>query len=130
MTAREQQINAQLGDSVTMQFSISAFIVLDTTIDFWFSPQCLCGGPITYYTFTCSSTEHRITVMEGVEVTIFCSAARLSLTVANVTEQAFGDYIVSVITREANIILYSDTAFSNLTRVSNTIYQNYGNVMI
>lgn len=68
--------------------------------------------------------------MEGVEVTIFCSAARLSLTVANVTEQAFGDYIVSVITREANIILYSDTAFSNLTRVSNTIYQNYGNVMI
>lgn len=114
MTAREKQINARVGESVVMNFSISTFLT-DVQIGFWFTPQCQCSGPIMPYTFTCNSTEHRVT-MEGVNITIFCSAARVKVTVGNVTQQAFGDYTVSITNSDNGTEI--DRAISSLKQVS------------
>lgn len=117
MTAREQQINARIGESVVMNFSISTFLT-EVQIGLWFTPQCQCSGPIMPYTFTCNSTEHRVT-MEGVNITIFCSAARVKVTVGTITQQAFGDYAISISNSDNETEI--DRAISSLKQVSYTL---------
>lgn len=121
MTAREQQINARIGESVVMNFSISTFLT-EVQIGFWFTPQCQCSGSIMPYTFTCNSTEHRVTI-EGVNITIFCSAARVKVSVGNVTQQAFGDYAVSISNSDNQTEI--DRAISSLKQVSYTLQYYY-----
>ena len=114
MTAREGIIGAKIGDSAIIQFSISAFLLENLRIEFQFIPECRCTDVLPFY-FTCHGTEHRV-VIEGVEIIIFCSMARLNITVANVTQGAFGDYVISV-TNILDGVTYYDVAFSNLTLV-------------
>ena len=113
VTAAEQQVDAAIGDSVAMQFSISTFVLSsEIELDFWFTPQCQYEGPTMPYTFTCNGTEHDVT-MEGVEVMISCSKARVTVSVADLNERAFGDYVVSISVSET----LNDLASTTLTLV-------------
>ena len=123
LTAKAPQIKAKLGDIVTMQFSISTFVMQagDITFGFHFIPHdCQCDSPLLSRSFTCNNEIH-VAVGEGIEVTIRCSAARLNLTVANMTQQGFGDYIVSVSASETH---GNAVAFTNLTMVSIELLHN------
>ena len=96
-----------------MQFSVSTFVIESLQLEFWFKPECQCGGDTTPYEFPCDDIQHSIE-KAGIMIDIVCHAARLNVTVSNVTREAFGDYVVSITTSEAG----SDVAFSNLTLVS------------
>ena len=112
-----------------MQFSISTYLMQaeDAVLDFQFIPhECQCSSPLLTFSFTCNNEEYQIE-REGVEVLIHCSAARLNLTVANVTQQAFGDYIVLVSASETH---GGAIAFTNLTMVSNVLLHNGGIIII
>ena len=103
-----------IGSSVTLQYYISISTVQVPQIELQFVPECQCSEDESPHIFTCTGEDQRVTLGGGVDITVSCSAGRLNVTVWNVTEEALGKCMVSVITNETE----SDTDFTNLRLVS------------
>ena len=106
-------IGANIGDSVTMQFFISTFIIQSLSIEFLFTSECQCTDPAMPYELTCNSIQYSV-MMGGVQIDIVCSKARINVTVLNVTQEAFGDYMISITSSETD----GDVAYTSLAPVS------------
>lgn len=113
ITARQETIAAIIGDSVTIQFYISALIYQSFSIKLSFVPECQCSMVTPPHSIVCDGAEESIT-MVGIKIMTVCFAGRLNVTVTNVTEEALGEYTASI-TVDA---IVSDTAISNLKLVS------------
>ena len=114
MTAKYEVVGANVGEYINIQFSLSSFLLAQSLlIQFWFIPECQCTGAVSPYTFSCDNVESSIVVAD-VEIGVICSAARINVTISNVSQEAFGEYIVSVSTTETD----GDMALTKLTLVS------------
>ena len=102
-----------IASSVTIEFYISTFLLQDFRIKLSFVPEFPQSVEYSSHSFACNGVNDSVT-MAGIEIITICFAGRVNVTVINVTDEALGEYTVSINVNET----VGDTAFSNLKLVS------------